>query len=1154
MKTPKLWKFCIVLIFGLSVRMTIAAAPLYDLHRVGGMDQFGGSAAAKQLLADNGFVVANPSFKQIFQPYIQSPLPVFITPDSAWHTYHVLLEEGVKEMETTQSRRLAQFSRLLWNAANDQVKDGRPEFGQIATYAAVGLAFQDRDFCKSLPPATRQIVEALLNGSEPVPISIGFPLSPGQFRAQSFYTESSALTEYFAARQWYASVVFRLSDAKETRLALCLSWLIENDQTLADLWNQLSKPYDAFLAPSEDATVKSYEAAALAVIGTHVNPASIEAHIGEVSKKLAAQLPAPRINDQLLSPAEYKNFAKVIKGFRLLPPRQLPSAICFQNTTDPAIPGRMFPSGLDFMVASPVLRSPAAIRALKKQSGTNVTRLIEKVDCGEMPDSLHGEAMTLLATLEKPLPKQSPPVFQTPAWADQQLWTQLGAWAEQRHTWALHTKLNVEYMGLAETPVGIVAPYPEFFSGLAKLSRRTADAFEKAGLQEHFDVKTVANQLLQQVMLFQKAQTSANEEEMAKMSDELDQFSRFQQRYYEKHHAEFQKDRTLFDKLPAELEALARRCASTGQTNTADLETLHLFFDSRQNVTHLFSDFAPVCDRLAELAQKQLDGKPLTEDESNWVKDYGITLAGFNFYGGNSWLDPRDDFPIVTRIYDNPAMNSVLYAGLARPQAIYVVAPANGKLILYRGAVMTYREFTRPADQLLDDDSWRAIVKEGKAAPVPSFTQGFYAETSAAELIKNLRARMVGAYVDDVRDTLFQLGSRATDKDLPALIDLMANAANDEGNRNELVDGTADLITNLNWAPYQKQLLKLMAGDDEEVAHAAAYIFLQNPQALDPAPLTSGFGHFSPRARRLDCVVLSGIPDRTGMIQGTLLRALRDDNDGVRWQAALAIGDSGRGDQQIISALVNRLNDTNQFVVAAASRALGQLGATNTAPAMFSELKKRLRSASVDEADWERQSKAVQSDKPKFNGSHIDVLDADNLEFKLRSPGMLATGLMLGHPIPSFNAISAIVTTLGQFQHHAATEKLFTLLGGGYDLAAVEALKQLAPEELTRRLFASAKDSKADSTSRARSLADLSFMDISDRVNEFLPLLDDTTPVHIGRMPPGREWRICDQTAQTVATLLKRHVFMSPLAPIERRDQIIKEVREWLTQVPTATN
>ena len=76
-------------------RLTMAWADTYDLATVKNINAFAGSAAAKALLAKNGFVMADPSFKQIFEPYIKSvrtgnssqanpmgtTLPSFITTD-----------------------------------------------------------------------------------------------------------------------------------------------------------------------------------------------------------------------------------------------------------------------------------------------------------------------------------------------------------------------------------------------------------------------------------------------------------------------------------------------------------------------------------------------------------------------------------------------------------------------------------------------------------------------------------------------------------------------------------------------------------------------------------------------------------------------------------------------------------------------------------------------------------------------------------------------------------------------------------------------------------------------------------------------------------------------------------------------------------------
>ena len=493
----------------------LSAKEPYDLAHVDGIEMFGGSAQAQALLSTNGFAVAAPDFKQIFQPYIESPLPVFVTPDSAWHTYHFLLEQGLKGMEYSQSERLEAFSRRLLAAASAQAGNGVPEFRDLARYASVGLAFQDAKYAASLEPEQKRLVDALSSGSKVVEGPIGFPLSAVAFRAQSFYAESPELTGYYHARQWYANVDFRLADERETHLAICLSWLVQSDPELLKLWRALTTPYDVFLAPPEDATVNDYFQIITNVTGTKFGLADLNEHSADILKKIRANPKLPRINDQQLSPAEYLQFPQLTAGFRLLPARQLPCAVCLQNTVDPKIPGRLCPSGLDFFAGAATLRSPAALRAEENLVGKAALAKVLAADPGLMPDSLYGQSMMLLTNLEKPLPSKVPAPFHTSAWSDLQLFTQLGAWAEQRHTWALHAKPDVEFMGMAETPPGIVAPYPDFFSGLARLSRQTELAF-KPNLTKHFDPKQVAMEMLRvQTPLAYNISHSTNGSEMA---------------------------------------------------------------------------------------------------------------------------------------------------------------------------------------------------------------------------------------------------------------------------------------------------------------------------------------------------------------------------------------------------------------------------------------------------------------------------------------------------------------------------------------------------------------------------------------------------------------------------------------------------------------
>jgi len=1140
----------------------------YDLAKVNGIQAFGGSASARELLARNGFVVADPAFKQIFEPYIKSPqtaepsetnptgtsLPSFITTDSAWDTYHVLLEEGVKEMEETRSRTLLDFSRRLLAAASD------PKIGDsnLVLFASVGRALQDGQYRQSLEPGARRIVDGLRSEAEQIESPIGFPLSPLQFRAQSFYTQSPELTDYFAARQWYASVVFRLSNTRETKSAVILAMLVNANPQLLALWKQLSDPYDRFLAPAEDGTIHEYADAAAAILGSKLSNVSIpDAQITEIQKKLEAQLPLPQVSDQLLSPGQYAEFPGQTRGFRLLPPRRLPCAACFHDTTDPKIPGRAYPSGLDFMAASPLLRSPAAIRAVQSQFGKDVGGLILKTDCGPMPDSLHGEAMQLLATLQKPLPPQAPAPMRTEAWSDLQLWTQLGAWAEQRHTWALHTKLTEEVLGMISPPRGMVAPYPEFFTGLAKLTRRTADAFGQAGLEERFDAKTVAGELLEMQDLSQKRSLSRDEKEYEKNSAKLVQYVQFQQRYYEKHQAELKNggSHAAYQRIQNGLEDLARRCAANGATNQADLETLQLFFDCRQDITRLLNDFAPVCDRLAGLARKSLAGLALTEDDANWIENYGVTLAGFHFYYGNSYEVPRDDFPIVTRVFSSPSIGSMLYAGLARPQALYVIVPDGKSLQLYRGAVMTYREFVRPNEQLLDDESWRQLILNGQAPPAPPFTRSFYAETSVGELLKKLKARSQNEDADyqDTEDIFWQIASRATSKDLPELFEMLANSR--EERDENLVNNLADIIVRLPWELHQRQLVEMLASSNNILADRAAYILITRPAALDVTNFIAGFPNQSPRARRLYCAILGHLPQPAEATRKLLLQALHDPSDGVRWQAVMAIGQAGWNDAQSQSALLAALEDTNQFVGAAAAFSLARLGATNTAPALFTQLKTELQSTNTPVEELERQSKEVLRDIIA-----VSVLDPDNLRVRLyisaevtanvrRRSAMRLPPQPYNFPTHNYDLTTALIEALGDLGYVPAADELSRLNGGDYDVEATRALGKLVPDRLAGQLIATAKDRQVDSYLREKALVTLSSIAATNRVRELIPLLDDTTPIEYSRPLPGPEWRVCDRVAETIATMLGWQNRMTPVfIRYEQREETMNRVRDWAKQ------
>ncbi|HUU31995.1 MAG TPA: DUF3160 domain-containing protein, partial [Phycisphaerae bacterium] len=67
-----------------------------------------------EALAGQKVLVTGETFKQVFDPYIRTRLPLFITSDSLLNAYHVLYEESVVRMEMANARRLPGILRFIW--------------------------------------------------------------------------------------------------------------------------------------------------------------------------------------------------------------------------------------------------------------------------------------------------------------------------------------------------------------------------------------------------------------------------------------------------------------------------------------------------------------------------------------------------------------------------------------------------------------------------------------------------------------------------------------------------------------------------------------------------------------------------------------------------------------------------------------------------------------------------------------------------------------------------------------------------------------------------------------------------------------------------------------------------------------------------------
>ena len=613
--------FPLMLLFAFAAALNageVARAPQlpYDLTHVQYIERFVGSPRAKDLLSRQGFVVTDQQFRQIFEPYMPSTratMPIFITVDSAWHTYHVLLEVGVQRLELGQANLLRRFSQRLHQVAADRKGPANAVYRDLAAFAAVGWAIQDPACLNGLAADERAVVahalEAVKSGGQS--LFFGIPLHPGNFRAAGFYTKNPELARYFAARRWYANSVFRLKSETETCRALHLTVLIESDVELQRLHRQLTATPQALVGPLDDPSVGQYAQLAAKVAQGPLREEAIPGILDDFRRE-ARKLPGPRINDQLLMPDQFAAREEETRGLRVLGNSQVPSAILFQQTTEPAIAKRALPTGVDVFAAGP-LACEAGRRVLKALEPRAATyEAVCRADCGPLPESLHGRAMQLLNLLHEPLPATAPPALRTAAWQDEQLFTALGAWSEERHTWVLHTKPAFGVGCTRKEPPGYVAPYPKFFGQLGQLARRAAALLTEVAADP--DLAAVGRQWLD-ARQQQSQEVSAGGDTIParwlRAGDEddeegvsaLDRLPQALAEYFRGLGRDIEAA-TAIDRARAwqALDAAAKRCVTGDGVTDQDRRCMRAFLRLPQgDAAQLLLNFAALCDQLATM-------------------------------------------------------------------------------------------------------------------------------------------------------------------------------------------------------------------------------------------------------------------------------------------------------------------------------------------------------------------------------------------------------------------------------------------------------------------------------------------------------------------------------------------------------------------------
>ncbi len=153
------------------------------------------------------------------------------------------------------------------------------------------------------------------------------------------------------------------------------------------------------------------------------------------------------------------------------------------------------------------------------------------------------------------------------------------------------------------------------------------------------------------------------------------------------------------------------------------------------------TEFIELVSFLQTVSEKELAGKPVTNEEYEKIKYFGGTLENLTVSimvdeEYPEWFEIESDvdknIAVIADVHTSE--DKALEEGVGTAFEIYVVVEIDGYLRLTRGAVFSYYEFTQPASDRLTDEAWQELLKQGNAPPLPDWTTGYLAQEPKHEV------------------------------------------------------------------------------------------------------------------------------------------------------------------------------------------------------------------------------------------------------------------------------------------------------------------------------------------------------------------------------------------------------------------------------------
>ncbi len=460
------------------------------------------------LLGQNGFTVlatGEEQFEDIrFEVGDQQGQPYYLTTDHAYHALHVTFDEALKSLEREVFKlRMASLMRMLLEQVQSYDAEGTPlaEDTKLAEgYLAVALRLFDpkaelpADLLARIEPQLAQIRAA--NGREKSALIPNFEDDYAAYKPVGHYTGEAVLEDYFRGMTWLGRVSFKLTDPtnvsyKPSRMPLIVTMALRDAEGAAQTWKEVDTALDFVIGPSDDPGPAQLAALMDPIYGADADFADL-ADEGKWQTFLASVnlLPAPQINSTFLNSTIE---LEATRDWRLMGQRFTFDGSIMQNLIYDKVGTpdnkRLLPTGPDVMA---VFGSEAALSYLQSSGETSYVGYTGQMNLlreaafaqpeAEWLNRFYSGWLYSFFPQVEPKGEAYPPIMRSAAWADRELNTALGSWAELKHDTILYNKMPYGLGGggppSSEKPPAYVEPNPEVFYRLAYITGLLREGLE----------------------------------------------------------------------------------------------------------------------------------------------------------------------------------------------------------------------------------------------------------------------------------------------------------------------------------------------------------------------------------------------------------------------------------------------------------------------------------------------------------------------------------------------------------------------------------------------------------------------------------------------------------------------------------------------------